>query len=31
MRLAWIAGISIGSALGFGAILSALQSLKGLL
>jgi len=31
MRLAWIAGISIGSALGFGAILSALQSLKALL
>lgn len=31
MRLAWIAGISIGSALGFGAILSALQSLKSLL
>jgi DNA-binding CsgD family transcriptional regulator len=31
MRLAWIAGISIGSALGFGALLSALQSLKGLL
>lgn len=31
MRLAWIAGISIGSALSFGAILSALSSLKGLL
>jgi len=30
-RLSWIAGISIGSALGFGAILSALSSLKTLL
>lgn len=31
MRLAWVAGIAIGSALSFGAILSALQSLKELL
>jgi DNA-binding CsgD family transcriptional regulator len=30
-RLAWIAGIAIGSALSFGAILSALQSLKSLI
>lgn len=30
-RLSWIAGISIGSALAFGAILSALSSLKTLL
>ena len=30
-RLSWIAGISIGSALAFGAILSALSSLKSLL
>jgi DNA-binding CsgD family transcriptional regulator len=31
MRFAWIAGISIGSALSFGAVLSALSSLKSLL
>ncbi len=31
VRLAWIAGIAIGSALSFGAILSALQSLKSLI
>lgn len=30
-RLAWIAGIAIGSALSFGAILGALQALKTLL
>lgn len=30
-RLAWIAGIAIGSALGFGAILGALEALKHLL
>lgn len=30
-RLAWIAGIAIGSALSFGAILSAMQSLKSLI
>lgn len=30
-RLAWVAGIAIGSALSFGAILSALQSLKSLI
>jgi DNA-binding CsgD family transcriptional regulator len=31
VRLTWIAGIAIGSALSFGAILSALSSLKSLL
>jgi DNA-binding CsgD family transcriptional regulator len=31
VRLAWVAGISIGSALAFGAVLSALQALKSLL
>jgi len=31
MRLAWIAVIAIGSALGFGAILAALEALKNLL
>lgn len=30
-RLAWIAGIAIGSALGFGAIVGALEALKNLL